>query len=104
MPAGGVEQVDKPRHHVLFGADLLDGHDIELPDDLHKQGRRARVGEFLLAEHLNVERRDANRVAAPQHPRLIGAIANAGARGLAGREREAIEPFDLEVLGKEPTA
>ena len=63
VPPGGVDLVDKPRQDVLLGADLLNGHDVELADDFGQQLRDPRIAKLLLAENLDVERRHVNRVA-----------------------------------------
>ena len=107
VPAGGVDRVDELRQDVLLRANLLNGDDVEVANDLGQQAAHARVRQLLLAEHLNVERSDANRAALPldARQREAGLVAQRPRTSVArGASEMRSRPLNLIVLKEVPAA
>jgi hypothetical protein len=107
----GVDHLDEARQDILsLGANFLDGHDVEPTDDLGQNVHDLRMVELLLAEDLNVERSDTERIALTSGgrraqmtdaDRAIDVSVRSGFGSRAGLDREVAQAVKLVALKEE---
>ena len=73
--ARGVDLVLQPHQHAaIAGVDVLQGHDVEPREDSHQALADLGVGQAVVVQAVEIERRQADRRAGGGRRRLVGGV------------------------------